>query len=83
MGGTGSRVRERRDATWTGSRSSRMDPRVKTVSLHRWCTKCNEREKDPLVINEAVGDCNLAHESPRAEEIRGGKREAGAACLEY
>lgn len=82
MGGTGVKG-ERETRRYVDRKSSRMDPRVKTVSLHRWCTKCNEGEEDPLVINEAVGDCNLAHESPRAEEIRGGKREAGAACLEY
>lgn len=54
----GERETERRyvGRSWTGSgRSSTMDRRVKTVSSHRWCTKCNERKEEvPLVINEAV-----------------------------
>lgn len=80
MGGTGVKDEEerQRDSKWTtgSGRSSNVARQNRFVASSVVHETQRVREEDPLVINEAVGDCNLAHEPPRAEEIGGGKRES-------
>lgn len=70
-----SRMRKRDRETRSG-RSSNVARQNRFVASSVVHETQRVREEDPLVINEAVGDCNLAHEPPRAEEIGGGKRES-------